>query len=237
MSLNTPSATPPTPAHPQFSAIVVAAGGGERLGAGRPKAMMEVGGRALFQWAAAALRDAGCERLVIVAPPEGNWRNKMAVAEPTAMLVAGGDTRQKSVLAGLRALEAVPTAFVLVHDAARALTPPSVVERVLQALADGHTCVVPAVPTADTMRLIGDDGTSTLLDRSLLRCVQTPQGFKYGTLLRAHKQAAENGIEATDDASLCELAGEPVWLVEGDQRAFKITTPFDLSVAQGLDRS
>jgi len=200
--------------------------------------MTKIAGIPLYQWAAATLREGGCERLVIVVPPDGGWREVVAAAEPAAVVVPGGTTRQQSVRNGLRALAGNPPLVVLVHDAARALTPAAVAGRVLDAVRAGHRCVTPVGRVADTVRqLVGPDGASQIIDRALLRAVQTPQGFDYATVCRAHDAAAESGAEATDDVGLCELNGEPVWLVDGDPRAFKITTPFDLAVAQGLERS
>jgi len=200
--------------------------------------MIEVAGKPLYKWAADALREGGCERLVIVVPPNSEWRDIVATAEPDALVVSGGATRQQSVRNGLWALVDDPPAMVLVHDAARALTPPSVVVNVLEAVRAGHRCVTPVIMLSDTVRQIRQPGeASQMIDRSQLRAVQTPQGFDYATVCRAHDRAAQFGIVATDDVTLCELLDEPVWLVEGDPRAFKITTPFDLSVAQGLERS
>ena len=235
----TTSETPPTTAAASgaVAGIVVAAGSGERLGVGRPKAMIELAGRPMFQWAAATLRDAGCDRLVIVIPPGGKWRQFVSEAEPAALVVMGGVTRQQSVLSALIELANTPPAVVLVHDAARALTPPDVAARVLAAVRAGHRCVTPVVPMSDTVRVVGVDGASAIMDRDQLRAVQTPQGFDFATLLDAHAQAAAGGVEATDDVALCELRGERVWLTDGDPRAFKITTALDLDLARSLSRS
>ena len=199
--------------------------------------MVEVAGKPLYRWAAATLRAGGCERLVIVVPPHGDWLDEVAAAEPDARVVRGGATRQQSVRNGLWALADDPPVVVLVHDAARALTPPSVAVNVLEAVLAGHRCVTPVIMLADTVRQIKQPGgASQMIDRAGLRAVQTPQGFDYATICRAHDRAAQFGVVATDDVALCELLDEPVWLVEGDPRAFKITTPFDLSVAQGLEK-
>jgi len=190
--------------------------------------MIELSGKPLFQWAADALREAGCDRVVVVTPPNSLWC--------LADAVPGGATRQQSVHRGLQALADAPPEAVLVHDAARALTPPAVAARVLAAVRDGHRCVAPVVPLADTVRQVDEHGASAIVDRAQLRAVQTPQGFDYATLRRAHERAAGEGFEATDDVALCEFLGEPVWLIDGDPRAFKITTPFDLDVARGLEQ-
>lgn len=219
----------------EVAGVVVAAGLGQRLGSSRPKAFVEIDGLALYQWAARALRDGGCERIVIVAPP-GQWQAQVADAEPTAIVVPGGDSRQQSVRLGLQALSVIPPEFVLIHDAARALTPVSVIERVIEALREGHELVAPAVPIADTVRQVDAEGVPQLLERETLRAVQTPQGCNYQTLVRAHAEAAASGAHATDDVTLCERHDRPVWLVEGDAAGFKITTTFDLAVALTVAR-
>ena len=224
-----------------IAGIVVAAGAGERFGGDRPKALVQLGGRPLYQWAVDALRAGGCGRLVIVGPPDDAWLAQLSAAEPDALVVPGGITRQESVRHGLAALAADPPEIVLVHDAARALTPSSVVERVIAAVQGGAPVVTPAVPVTDSLREVwgetttGDDRPirqSQALDRSRIRAVQTPQGFDYALLVEAHQAAFEAGVEATDDVALAERLGRPVLLVAGDPKAFKITTPFDLALAQ-----
>ena len=211
--------------------VIVAAGSGERLGADRPKAMIEVAGRPLWRWAVDAMREGGCERIIVVTPPE--WVAVVAAADPDAMVVPGGDSRQESVGLGLAALAAEPPQYVLVHDAARGLTPAAVVGRVVASVRDGNVAVTPVVPVADTIRQFSDD-TSHLLDRHKLCAVQTPQGFVFDVLTRAHAKATAKGLVATDDVTLAERAGQPVTLVDGDPLAFKITTRTDLALAQLL---
>lgn len=225
--------TGPTRRDGKVAGIVVAAGAGQRMGAGRPKAMLEIGGRPLYRLAADALTQGGCGRVVIVVPPDGDWVAQVSAAEPSAIVVPGGATRQESVFCGLQVLHDDPPGVVLVHDAARALAPPVVVSRVVESVIAGHRVVTPVVPVVDTIRQVrGDD--SALLDRAELRAVQTPQGFAFETLWQAHQAAVASGAVSTDDVSLCELLGQRVWLVDGDQMAFKITTSVDLAVAEML---
>jgi 2-C-methyl-D-erythritol 4-phosphate cytidylyltransferase len=123
-------------------------------------------------------------------------------------------------------------AYVLVHDAARPLVPPEVVDRVIAALRGGAQGVVPALPLADTVKRVGPDGSvAETLDRGALRAVQTPQGFPLAVLRAA---LAGDPAGATDCASMVERLGRPVVCVEGDERAFKITTPADLDRAAQL---
>ncbi|MHB0929677.1 MAG: IspD/TarI family cytidylyltransferase [Candidatus Nanopelagicales bacterium] len=153
---------------------------------------------------------------------------------PGLMVVAGGATRQESVA---NALAVLPddVELVLVHDAARALAPVQVIERVLASLHDGAQAVVPAIPIADTVKLVEDAAVLRTLDRSSLRAVQTPQGFTRAALERAHQAAQERGdTDTSDDAGLCEAAGIPVRVVDGDALAFKITRPLDLVLAEAV---
>lgn len=168
-------------------------------------------------------------------------------------VVGGGRTRQESVARGLdRVFEAYGPAAssdcVLIHDAARPLVPGAVIRRVVDALAAGHPAVVPALPVADTIKRVeriadGEAGADLervveTHDRTLLRAMQTPQGFHLEAVLRAHRDFAEKGEEeasaAPDDAALVEAAGLPVVLVRGSERSMKITRPIDLAIAQLL---
>ena len=236
-------------------AILTAAGAGTRLGAGGPKALVEVGGRSLLRRAAQGLVDSGVvDHLVVTAPGEHVERFAaelagLAGAGPGIRVVAGSSaSRQASVALGLRAaLEDCPRAgVVLVHDAARALTPPEVVRRVVAAVRAGHDAVVPALAVTDTVKEIapaGPAGSGVEIvvgtpDRSRLRAVQTPQGFAVAALVRAHELGAARGaheaLAASDDAGLVEAAGGRVVVVEGDPLALKVTTPLDLALAELL---
>ncbi len=245
-------------------AVLTAAGAGTRLGAGGPKALVEVGGRSLLRRAAQGLADSGVvEHLVVTAPGEHVERFAaelagLAGAGVGIRVVAGSSaSRQASVALGLKAaLEACPrAAVVLVHDAARALTPPETVRRVVAAVRAGHDAVVPALAVTDTVKEVGpagpgDDAAAPPTaradvevvvgtpDRSRLRAVQTPQGFAVAALVRAHELGAARGADealaASDDAGLVEAAGGRVVVVEGDPLALKVTTPLDLALAELL---
>ena len=216
----------PTPV-PGVGLVVVAAGRGERLGAGRPKALVEVAGRPLLAWALEGAAAAGLTDVVVVAPSDR--LDEVRALAPGAVVVAGGDSRQASVAAGLAALP--PVGLVLVHDAARAFVPPQVYAAVLDALRSGAQAVVPGVPPADTLRHL-DDGP---VDRSRVVAVQTPQGFDRDVLERAH--AAGGTQVATDDAGLVEALGVPVQVVEGSEEGFKVTRPLDVLLAEALVRA
>jgi 2-C-methyl-D-erythritol 4-phosphate cytidylyltransferase len=215
------------------AAIVVAAGSGSRLGASVPKAFVPVAGRTLLEHAVAGL--AGHPRIgpVVIAAPPG-WVDRTREQLPDALVVGGGATRQRSVAL---ALDAVPpdADLVLVHDAARAFVPGDVVSRVIEALEAGASAVVPTLPVSDTIRSVepASGRLAGLVDRSRLLAMQTPQGFRRDVLVRAHSVAAV-GDDATDDAALAEAIGVTVVAVRGDERAFKITVPIDLALAEAL---
>lgn len=222
------------------AAILVAAGSGERLGADKPKALVPVGGVPLVVWAAQALVDATVlSSIVITAPPDRVDEFTTLVVDHFGphtgvdfIVVPGGTTRQQSVESGLATLpERIQT--VLVHDAARAFVPVDQVQRVYEALRDGDVAVIPALPVVDTIKEVTDSGAGEHVvgtpDRSILRAVQTPQGFKRDVLNRAHAEGHALPGGATDDAALAESIGVPVRVVPGDERALKITTPGDLA--------
>lgn len=153
---------------------------------------------------------------------------------PGLIVVAGGATRQQSVAAALAVLPD-DIEYVLVHDAARALAPADVARRVIGSLVDGASAVVPGIAVADTMKAVEDGAVMHTVDRSTLRTIQTPQGFTRAALERAHQAAQERGVDdQSDDAGLCEQAGISVRVVEGDPRAFKITRPLDLLLAEAI---
>lgn len=177
----------------------------------------------------------------MVAVPAGRIdRAKQLLTERAAAVtvVAGGNDRVQSVSLALAALSGEPD-FVLVHDAARALTPPDLIVRVVDALRAGHAAVVPALPLSDTIKAVDANGAVLgTPERAGLRAVQTPQGFATGPLLRAYESAARlAGAGFTDDAALVEHVGGQVQVVDGDPLAFKITTQLDLLLAQAVVRS
>jgi 2-C-methyl-D-erythritol 4-phosphate cytidylyltransferase len=207
-------------------AIVVAAGRGERLGAfGPPKAFVPVGGRPMVEWSVQAARTVA--RVVVVALPPGQ-------AAPAGTLgAAGGPTRSHSVR---NALAAAPKGDdpVVIHDAARPLVTPELFARVLAALEDADAAIA-ATPVTDTVKEVDDAGRVLgTLDRSRLWAVQTPQAFRRAALERALDVPDEILAAATDDAWLVERAGGTVRVVPAGRENLKITTSFDLRVAESL---
>lgn len=223
----------------RVGAVVPAAGSGTRLGAAEPKAFVPVSGRTMLDRCVAGLLGSGVvDHVVVVVPPELVDRARDLVGAGCDV-VAGGAERTDSVRAGLEALDPGDRDLVLVHDAARCLTPAAVVHRVVEALDSGPRdggapalAVVPVLPVVDTVKTVDADGVVTgTPDRDSLRVVQTPQGFRAATLRAAHRAP---GPGATDDAGLVERIGVAVHTVAGDPLAFKITTPGDLVRAEDL---
>lgn len=211
--------------------IVVAAGGGTRLGADVPKAFVTVGGRSLLERAVdAALGMAVRPRVVAVVPAE---RVDEARALTRAdVVVAGGSSRQESVAAGLAVLHAESVDVVLVHDAARAFTPPRVFDAVEAQVSNSRAGVVPVLPVVDTIKQTdASQRVTATVDRASLRAVQTPQGFPYSELVAAYARTAQ---EHSDDAALFSAAGHEVRVIDGDALGFKVTTPADLDRARAL---
>jgi 2-C-methyl-D-erythritol 4-phosphate cytidylyltransferase len=220
----------------QVAAIVPAAGRGERLGPGTPKALRLLGGVPLLVHAVRSLASARLVDLVVVAaPPDQVPAVRALLADhhqgATLQVVAGGGTRRESVRA---ALSALPDAFgvVLVHDAARPLAPVELIDAVAAAVRAGADAVVPGLPVTDTVKRVDGDRVTETVERSALRAVQTPQGFRRTVLEEAHLGLADGS--STDDAGLVEQAGHAVVVVPGAEEAFKVTRPLDLVLAEAV---
>lgn len=210
-------------------AIVPAAGSGERLGAGVPKAFVDLDGQTMLERTVDGLMESGVVQRVVVAVPADLLEPAAALLAGRAQVVEGGAQRPDSVR---RALAAVGDAdYVLVHDAARPLTPADQIQRVVSALKEGLRAVIPVLPVADTVKAVDANGAVLgTPERAGLRAAQTPQGFDSALLNRAYEQTSA----VTDDASLVENLGVPVHTVAGDPLAFKITTPLDLRLARAV---
>lgn len=261
-------------------AIIAAAGQGTRLRADKPKAFVELAGISLLERSIKAMHAAELvDEIIVVAAPDmldaaAEVISRCEAADSTRVaatgsngasgandgrtirLVPGRGERVDSVMAGLEAISVEPGVdpIVLVHDAARALTPASMIDRVARAVADGASGVVPVLPVVDTIKTVTEtagDGEERsqaqivkTVDRSNVRAAQTPQGFRYSALFSANEmyfasaqadaEAGTRSFVPTDDASLLEWQGVPVVCVDGDELAFKITTRKDVLLAQAF---
>jgi 2-C-methyl-D-erythritol 4-phosphate cytidylyltransferase len=211
------------------AAIIVAAGGSRRM-RGVDKLLAPLGGRPLVAYSIDAFtRHTAIDEIVVVASEE-NAASIREVAGKRARVVLGGPRRRDSVLNGLRAISA-GCDYVLIHDAARPLVDATMIDAVLDGAHEVGAALC-AVPVSDTVkRADPSDKVSSTIAREGLWLAQTPQAFRTDLLLRAHQA---NDINATDDAALVELLGEPVKLVMGSTRNIKVTLPEDLAMAQAL---
>ncbi len=195
----------------------------------------DAGGRPVFAIALEAIAAAGCFDLVVVAAPMARWDAIRALAItaelPPLLLVEGGDSRQESVAAALDRCDGHD--WISVHDAARPLTPPGLFRAVLDA-ARAEGAATAGVPCVDTVKQVEHGRVAATLDRSSLIATQTPQAFGADLLRRAHLNAVAQGLRGGDDATLVEALGEPVTVVAGDPRNFKITFPQDLVLLRSL---
>jgi 2-C-methyl-D-erythritol 4-phosphate cytidylyltransferase len=212
-------------------ALIVAAGLGERLGASRPKALVELAGQPLLQWSVNVLRTVPAIERIVVALPAG-------VEAPVETVgVEGGAVRSESVRLALAAAGDGPDSeLVLVHDAARPLLTAGLIEATLAAAeGEGVDAAIAATPVTDTVKQADGDGVvMRTLDRSGLWAVQTPQVFRRGALERALDVPDDMLVQATDDAWLVELAGGQVVVVPAPKDNLKVTTTLDLDLAELL---
>ncbi|EYT55881.1 2-C-methyl-D-erythritol 2,4-cyclodiphosphate synthase [Leucobacter sp. UCD-THU] len=227
---------------PTLGVVLVAAGRGERLGAGTPKAFVELHGRALLEFGVGVVTSLPHLGHLVVVAPESHAAIALDIVEQVlpegspweVSVVPGGRERHESVRFGVEALpESVET--VLVHDAARPFASAELFERVIAEVRRTGDAVVPALPVVDTIKRVDADGiVHETVDRAPLVAVQTPQGFARETLAAAHSTAQlqhEAGLP-TDDAEVVQRAGAQVRTVPGEQRAHKLTAPADLAILE-----
>ncbi|HLM31803.1 MAG TPA: 2-C-methyl-D-erythritol 4-phosphate cytidylyltransferase [Solirubrobacterales bacterium] len=223
---------------------MAAAGSGERLGAGGPKALVEVAGRPLIDWSLEALRASGAVDAVVIAAPPGHERELERLAgqragslgEPGAfhpIVVTGGATRAASV--GLALAETPADAeLCLVHDAARPLVVPTLIEALVDRLSAQPQAAgaIAAAPLTDTVKRADGDAVGETVDRSELWAAQTPQAFRTEILREAHSADSELVAAATDDAMLVERLGGRVLIEPAPPENLKVTTRADLLLAE-----
>jgi 2-C-methyl-D-erythritol 4-phosphate cytidylyltransferase len=217
-------------------AILVAAGRGERMGAGRPKAFLSLGGEPMLLKSARPFESARSVGSIVAVVPAADVeaaRQLLAPLRKVAAVVAGGERRQDSVLAGL---EQAPSGFdgiVLVHDAGR----PFVDEALIDAVIDGAKrtgAALPVLPLVDTIKRVRDGRVVETLDRAELGAAQTPQGFRMNLLAEAYERAIRDQVTLTDEAVAVERIGATVAVVPGSRLNRKITTPEDLAWAEDV---
>ncbi|MDV5822407.1 bifunctional 2-C-methyl-D-erythritol 4-phosphate cytidylyltransferase/2-C-methyl-D-erythritol 2,4-cyclodiphosphate synthase [Sphingobium naphthae] len=218
---------------PKTVALIVAAGQGSRAGGDVPKQYRTIAGKAVLAHAHEAIAGHGAIDAVFVVVADGQQHVARALLGDEVQVVAGADSRRGSVRAGLEAIDAAGGAgIVLIHDAARPFLPAAVVDRLLEALADSEGAI-PTLPVADT--LVREDGgtMADTVERAQLHRVQTPQAFRFATILAAHR-AWDEARDATDDAQILRASGHDVMLVHGDERLEKLTYRQDFARAEAL---
>lgn len=232
--VSSPISQPSASAAPRY-AILVAGGSGTRMGADRPKQFLNLLGEPVLLHTLRRFADPllGIAQCVVVLPVEqfATWQQLCAEHNITVphTVVAGGETRWSSVRNGLAHLAGQPAGIVAVHDGVRPMVSAVVIEQTYAA-AGQHGAAVAAVAPKDSVRGLAQQG-SYALDRARLRLVQTPQCFELNLLRRAYQLPELPTF--TDDASVVEDL-QPIYMVPGDYRNLKITTPEDLIVAEAL---
>ena len=215
-------------------AVIVAAGSASRMG-GVDKILEPLKGIPVILRTVRAFAECDAIReIVVVTSPERILQvmELCAPYEKVIAVVAGGDTRQASVRAGMNALRN-RSGLVAIQDGARPLITWQVIDRVVRA-ANTYGAAAPVIPVKDTIKRVSGGIVAETPDRSTLRAVQTPQVFEFDLLRAALKKAEKDGVQVTDDCSAVERMGMSVKTVEGDERNIKITTPLDLKVAELL---
>jgi len=224
----------------RISAIVVAAGSGQRLGLNQAKAFVEISGRPILFYCLSMLRVVPDLTEIVITYPDGGEVRTREIAQGSGLelpikLVRGGIERQDSVRAALEFTSA-ESEIVIIHDAARPLAESRLfIECIAKTRhADG---AIAAIPVSDTLKQVENGAITATRQRAGLFQAQTPQAFRREILIRAHQQAAIENFAATDDADLVERVGGKVAVVEGSPRNLKITTREDLAIAEALLRS
>lgn len=213
------------------SAVIVAAGRGERLGS--PKQFLPLGGIPLLLWSVRAFdRHPSIGEVVVVLPEATVGSPPEWLREESVRWCAGGETRRESAGSGVLATDA-DASFILIHDAARPFVSADVIDRVLEA-ASQTGAALPVLPVVDTIKRTEGGRCAETVERSGLGRAQTPQGFDAMLIRELHAHAARAGESASDDVALCEMRGHPVAVVEGDPWNVKITTAADLALAEWL---
>jgi 2-C-methyl-D-erythritol 4-phosphate cytidylyltransferase len=217
--------------------VIVAAGAGTRAGGTEPKQFRWIAGKPMLLHSVQTFMERDDVAAVVCVLPRryaGDPPPWLFQADLDRLLVSvGGQTRTESVFHGLEDLPD-EARIVLVHDAARPLVGQATIDRVVAEARAGRAATA-ALPVVDTLKEVADDGTVTrTLPREQLWRAQTPQGFPRELILRAHGEARRRGVDATDDAALCEQLGHDVVVVRGSERAMKVTDEDDFARVEAL---
>ena len=216
--------------------LIAAAGSGRRMGAARNKLLLPVAGKPVIAWTLKAALSAGRISWIGIVGRESDRREILSAVGPSSkpiVWIQGGESRQESVLRGLAGLPD-GTRHVLVHDGARCLVEPDLFNRCADAV-EGGAALIAATPVTDTIKRV--DGEGIIRDtpeRAGLWAAQTPQGFAVDQLRHGHAEAQARGWSVTDDASLFERLGWRVQVLDAGPENIKVTTPFDLTVAEAI---
>jgi 2-C-methyl-D-erythritol 4-phosphate cytidylyltransferase len=219
-------------------AVIVASGLGKRMNAETPKQFLEMAGRPILAWSIDCFEKCDLiDEIIVVVPESYLAYTSQSVIDDYGFrkinrIIAGGITRQESVLAGLLACPQI-TKAVAIHDGVRPFVRISLIGELFSA-AKKTGAAIPAVKAKETVKTVDNDMYCKTLPREQIYLAQTPQVFKYSKILEFHKRAAETGFEATDDAMLAEHFDMQVLVVPGDYDNLKITTPEDLILGQEI---
>lgn len=218
-------------------ALILGGGNGNRMGGNRNKVFMPIRGIPAIVRAAVPFTGI-CAGAVIVARPDEIEMMETVIRQFglkrfVTAIAAGGETRQESVFNGLQALPE-DTEIVMIHDGARALVTEDIISRALQSAVE-HGSGVASVAVSDTIKRVdADNSVLETLNRGLLRAMQTPQAFRADLIQKAHAVARQDGFQGTDDAALVEHIGMKVYVTEGSRRNIKLTTVFDILLANAI---
>lgn len=214
----------------KITAIVVAAGEGQRFGA--PKQFAPLKGKPVLEWCLGSLNThVQVSEIILVLMSDIEKEEYIRRFPKISAVVVGGKHRQDSVAAGFSQVDPRKTGFVLIHDGVRPLVDHALLSRVIEATKT-IGAAVPVISIEDTVKAVNGHRVLRTVDREQLRRVQTPQGFSYSILKAALDRAREDNYLGTDEAALVERMGQEIAIVEGDPRNIKITTPEDIRIAE-----
>ena len=216
----------------RVSVIIVAAGEGRRFGI--PKQFAQLKEKSVLDWALDAFEaHKDVTEVILVLTDESKKKEYTERHGKIISCAKGGERRQDSVISGFRQIDPEKAGIVLVHDGVRPLVSRELIGRVIEAARE-KGAVVPVIPLEDTVKLVEGQEVEQTLDRERIFRCQTPQGFFYSMLKEALDKAGDDDFFATDEATLVERMGKRVWVVQGDPRNIKITTPEDLKIAEAF---